>query len=73
MPSKIIMISGIERKILYLRGKKVMLDVDLAEMYGIQTKRLKEQVKRNLKRFPPDFMFRLTWEEEIIQGRNLRP
>ena len=40
-----------------------MLDKDLAELYGVSTKRLKEQVRRNLKRFPDDFMFELTWEE----------
>ena len=50
-------------KILFIRGKKVMLDRDLAEMYGVLTKRLNEQVKRNIKRFPSDFMFQLTKEE----------
>lgn len=50
-------------KIYFIRGKKVMLDRDLAEMYGVETKRLNEQVKRNEKRFPPDFMFSLTEEE----------
>ncbi len=51
-------------KILLIRGKKVMLDRDLAELYGVTTKRLNEQVKRNKKRFPDDFMFRLTPEEK---------
>lgn len=50
----------IERRILLLRKHKVMLDADLAELYGVSTKRLNEQVKRNRDRFPPDFMFRLT-------------
>ncbi len=50
-------------KIYLIRDKKVMLDRDLAEMYGVLTKRLNEQVKRNLKRFPEDFMFQLTEEE----------
>ncbi|MFN8281819.1 MAG: ORF6N domain-containing protein [Chitinophagales bacterium] len=50
-------------KILFIRGKKVMLDKDLAEMYGVMTGRLNEQVKRNIKRFPPDFMFQLTQNE----------
>lgn len=50
-------------KIYFIRSKKVMLDRDLAEMYGVETKRLNEQVRRNLKRFPPDFMFQLTEEE----------
>jgi len=49
----------IESKIFLIRGKKVMLDCDLAELYGVAVKRLNEQVKRNLKRFPVDFMFQL--------------
>ena len=49
----------IERRILVIRGRKVMLDSDLAELYGVSTKRLNEAVKRNIKRFPDDFMFRL--------------
>jgi hypothetical protein len=53
----------IERRILLLRKHKVMLDADLAELYGVSTKRLNEQVKRNRDRFPPDFMFRLTTTE----------
>ena len=50
-------------KIYFLRNQKVMLDRDLASLYSIETKRLKEQVKRNLSRFPEDFMFELTKEE----------
>ena len=50
----------IERSILLIRGHKVMLDSDLAELYGVPTKRLNEQVRRNLSRFPEDFMFQLT-------------
>ncbi len=46
-----------------IRGKQVMLDRDLAALYGVETKRLNEQVKRNIKRFPEDFMFQLTKEE----------
>lgn len=53
----------IERRIFLFRDQKVMLDSDLAELYGVTTKRLNEQVKRNRDRFPPDFMFRLTLEE----------
>jgi hypothetical protein len=49
-------------KIYYIRGQKVMLDAELAEMYGIETKRLKEQVKRNIERFPEEFMFSPTKE-----------
>ena len=44
-------------KIYFLRGQKVMLDRDLAELYGVETKKLKEQVRRNIERFPNDFMF----------------
>ena len=50
-------------KIYLIRGNKVMLDNDLAELYGIETRRLKEQVRRNKERFPEDFMFELTSEE----------
>ena len=52
-------------KIYLVRNRKVMLDKDLAEMYGVETKRLNEQVRRNADRFPEDFMFRLTQEEFI--------
>ncbi|MFA6431317.1 MAG: ORF6N domain-containing protein [Candidatus Margulisiibacteriota bacterium] len=55
----------IERRILVIRGQKVMLDRDLAELYGVSTKRLNEQVKRNIRRFPADFMFQLTKSELI--------
>jgi len=50
-------------KILLIRDKKVMLDKDIAKLYGVPTKRLVEQVKRNIKRFPEDFMFQLTRNE----------
>lgn len=53
----------ISKKIYIIRGKKVMLDFDLAELYGTQTMRLNESVKRNLSRFPEDFMFDLTVQE----------
>lgn len=53
----------IENKIYEIRGQRVMLDFDLAEMYEVETKRLKEQVRRNIERFPEDFMFRLTNSE----------
>jgi len=53
----------IENKILLIRGKKVMLDVDLAELYAVETKALNRAVKRNIERFPEDFMFQLTAEE----------
>lgn len=53
----------ITQKIYVIRGQKVMLDRDLAELYSVETKQLKRQVRRNLKRFPEDFMFELTKEE----------
>jgi hypothetical protein len=53
----------IESRILILRGHKVMLDTDLAELYGISTGRFNEQVRRNRNRFPSDFMFQLTNQE----------
>ncbi len=54
----------IAMKILLIRGHKVMLDSDLARLYGVTTKRLNEQVKRNRERFPRDFMFQLTTREK---------
>ena len=54
----------IARGILVIRGHKVLLDADLAELYGVTTKRLNEQVKRNPERFPADFLFALTAEEK---------
>jgi len=54
----------IEQKILLIRSQKIMVDADLAELYGVTTKRLNEQVKRNRDRFPEDFMFQLTKEEK---------
>lgn len=68
-------------RILLIRGKKVMLDRDLAELYGVTTTRLNEQVKRNLKRFPKDFMFQINDREkqelmdqyEYLQGLKYSP
>lgn len=60
----IIPVGRIEEKILLIRGQKVMIDTDLAMLYGVHTKRLNEQVKRNKERFPADFMFQLTAEEK---------
>ena len=57
---------SIEDKIYVIRGQKVMLDSDLAELYGVDVKRLNEQVKRNLKRFPIDFMFQMTVDERDL-------
>ena len=68
MSKEIVSQDTIELKIFLIRGQKVMLDKDLAELYGVKTKRLNEQVKRNRKRFPEDFMFQLTKgeKEELI-------
>ncbi len=59
----IVLNSSIEEKILMIRGQRVMLDADLALLYGVTTKQLNQQVKRNMDRFPADFMFRLGLEE----------
>jgi hypothetical protein len=57
-----------------IRGKKVMLDSDLAELYGVPTRRLNEQVKRNIRRFPEEFMFQLTRQEfEDLSRQNDPP
>ena len=75
----------VESLIQVVRGQQVMLDRDLAELYGVETKRLNEQVKRNIERFPEDFMFQLTKEEfenwksqfatsnSIVMGARKRP
>jgi phage regulator Rha-like protein len=60
---EIIPVEIIERKIYFIRGHKVMLDSDLAEMYAVATKVLLQAVKRNLSRFPGDFMFQLNYQE----------
>ena len=81
MTNNIISHKNIEQIILTIRGQKVMLDKDLAKLYGVPTKRLKEQVKRNTRRFPSDFMFQLSWNETRVsrsqiatlkQGENIK-
>ena len=67
--SGIIPIENITGLIYLIRGKKVMLDRDLANLYGVETKRLKEQVKRNIERFPEDFMFELS-KSELLNWRS---
>ncbi|MCJ7670086.1 MAG: ORF6N domain-containing protein [Dehalococcoidia bacterium] len=62
----LIPVSRIEKAILLIRGQKVMLDADMAELYGVETKVLVQAVKRNLERFPEDFMFQLSQEEFAI-------
>lgn len=59
----IVPIEVIQKSILQIRGKMVMLDRDLAELYGVETRKLKQQVRRNIKRFPKDFMFELNQKE----------
>lgn len=62
---------SVENQILFIRGQRVMLDSDLAELYGVTVKRLNEQVKRNRDRFPDDFMFQLTAaEHEALRSQN---
>jgi len=69
--TKIILVENIAAKIFILRGKKVMLDSDLAMLYEVKTKRLNEQVIRNKKRFPEDFMFQLTEKEaNFLRSQN---
>ena len=63
-------IARVEQAILLVRGEKVILDSDLAKLYGVTTKRLNEQVKRNRERFPDDFMFQLTSEEARLSQRS---
>ncbi|NCS80564.1 MAG: hypothetical protein AUJ54_11750 [Ignavibacteria bacterium CG1_02_37_35] len=62
--NEIVPTERIENKILLLRGQRVMLDRDLAELYGVETKNLNRQVKRNPERFPSEFMFQLTLSEK---------
>ena len=64
-------VERIEQAILLIRGQKVMLDRDLADLYGIETKYLKRQVRRNSLRFPKDFMFELTEEEYRIMSNDI--
>ena len=67
---ELITTDDIRSKVYILRGQQVMLDQDLAEIYGYQVKNLNQQVKRNLTRFPEDFMFQLTKEEvELVKSQ----
>jgi hypothetical protein len=75
--SSIVPVERIENSILFIRGHKVMLDADLARLYGVNVKRLNEAVRRNRDRFPDDFMFQLTEDEfssfrQQIESANLR-
>ena len=63
-------VERIEKAIIFIRGEKVMLDSDLAELYGVETRVLNQAVRRNLNRFPADFMFQLTPDESEIVVRS---
>ena len=68
----VVPVERIEKAIFVIRGQKVMLDADLAELYGVKTKILKQAVRRNRKRFPSDFMFELTQEENrFLRSQNV--
>jgi hypothetical protein len=67
--TKIVALEHIQRRIVSIRHENVMLDRDLAEIYGVETKQLKRAVRRNIRRFPPDFMFELTQEEHDVLRR----
>lgn len=65
--------TGIEKMILVIRDKQVLLDRDLATLYGVETKRINEQVKRNIERFPEEFCFHWVWRRLLFfQSRKLR-
>ncbi len=69
-PTSLVPSERIERRILSIRGHHVILDSDIAELYGVSTKRLNEQVRRNRTRFPEDFLFQLTAEEtEVLRSQ----
>jgi hypothetical protein len=67
--NSLILVERIEPRILFIRGQRIILDADLADLYGVTTKRLNEQVKRNANRFPPEFMFQFT-KEEVLSMRS---
>ncbi len=68
----------IQSKIYEIRGQKVMLDYDLAELYGVETRILNQAVKRNIERFPEDFMFQIThteveiWKSQIVISNSIK-
>ena len=67
-------IQSIQNRIYDIRGERVMLDFDLAELYGVENRALKQAVRRNMDLFPPDFMFELTVEEiELVVSQNVIP
>jgi len=68
----------IQSKIYVIRGIKVMLDRDLADLYGVETRTLNQKVKHNIRRFPPDFMFQMTkedieeWKSQIVISNSIK-
>jgi ORF6N domain len=70
--SNLIPIERIEKAIFLIRGDKVMLDRDLADLYGVPTKAFNQAVKRHANRFPPDFMFQLTCKKRVSGGLRRR-
>lgn len=68
----IVKVDTIQQRILLIRGEKVIIDADLAEVYGVTTKALNKAVRRNADRFPSDFMFRLTKKEKQEVVTNVR-
>ena len=68
----------IKNRIYEIRGQKVMIDRDLAELYGVETRALNQAVKRNIERFPDDFMFQLTpdefeqWKSQIVMSNSIK-
>ena len=71
--TELMTVDNISHRVYVIRGQQVMLDYDLAEVYGYEVKRLNEQVKNNISRFPEDFMFQLTKQEVEYLRSNFRP
>jgi hypothetical protein len=76
--AELISIEAVASKIFFIRSVKVILDRDLAALYGVETKVLKQAVRRNIKRFPPDFMFELTetefknWRSQFVTSNSVK-
>ncbi len=62
--NELVLFENLQKRIFTIRGQRVMIDCDLAELYGVETKKLNQAVKRNIERFPSDFMFQLTDKEQ---------
>ena len=70
--TQLVPIESIIKKITFIRGEKVLLDRDIAKLYGVEVRALKQAVRRNITRFPPDFMFELTKEEHhALRSQNV--